>query len=69
MDTQYAAKEISRLTSKPEEQVWRAAKRPAWYLKDHKRVVLEYKYHESPMKVVALSDTDFAGCGRARKPT
>ena len=40
---QYAAKEISRFMSKPEEQDWRVAKRLARYLKDHKRVVLEYK--------------------------
>ncbi len=51
MDTQYAAKEISRFTSKPKEQDWRAAKRLARYLKDHWRVVLEHKYQELPKKV------------------
>ncbi len=40
MDMQYAAKEISKFTSKLEGQEWRAAKRPARYLKDHRRVVL-----------------------------
>ncbi len=37
MDVQYEAKEIS----KPQEQDWRAAKRLARHLKDHRRVVLE----------------------------
>ncbi len=41
MDTQYAAKDISRFTSKPEEQDWRAAERLARHFKDHRRVVLE----------------------------
>ena len=46
MDIQFVAKEISRFMSKPEEQDWRATKRLARYLKDHTRVVLEYKYQE-----------------------
>ncbi len=63
MDTQHAAKEISRFTPKPEEQDWRAARRLARYLKDHRKAVLEYKYQELPKKVVAWSDADFASCG------
>ena len=69
MDTQFVAKEISRSTSKPEEQDWRAAKRLASYLKDHQRVVLEHKYQKLPNQVVAWSDTEFAGCGRTRRST
>ncbi len=42
---------------KPEEPEWRAAKRLARYLKDHRRVVLEYKHQESARKVVVWSDT------------
>ena len=41
----------------------------ARYRKDHRRVVLEYKYRELPKMVVVWSDTDFAGCGRTRKST
>ncbi len=52
MDMQHAAEEISRFMSKPGEQDWRAAKRLARYLKDHRRVVLERKHQESPKKVV-----------------
>ncbi len=44
MDVQFAAQEIVRFMSKPEEQDWRAAKRLAGYLKDGRRVALEYKY-------------------------
>ncbi len=40
MDMQYVAKEISRFMSNPEELDWRAAKRLAGYLEDHRRVVL-----------------------------
>ena len=65
---QYAAKEISRFASKPEDQDWTAAKHLARYLKDHTRVVLKYKYEELSKKVI-WSDTDFAGCGRTRKST
>ncbi len=69
MDMQHAAKEISRFTLKPEEQDWRAAKLLARYLKDHRRIVLVYKYQELPKKMVTWSDTDFARCGRTRMST
>ncbi len=69
MDVQFAAKEISRFMFKPEEQDWRAAKRLARYLKDHRIVVMEYKYQDLPSNVVAWSDADFAGCGRMRRST
>ncbi len=65
MDMQHAAREISRFMSKPR----RAAKRLARYLKDHRMVVLEYKYQELRKKVVVKFDTDFAACGRTRKST
>ncbi len=61
MDTQFAAKEVSRLMSKPEEQDWNSAKRLARYLKNNERVVIEYKYQKLPEKVIVWSDTDFAG--------
>ncbi len=69
MDMRLAAKDISGFTSKPDDQYLRAAKHLARYLKDHRIVVLEYKYQELPKKVVIWSDTDFAGCGRSRKST
>jgi hypothetical protein len=69
MDMQFAAKEISRFMSKPEEQDWRSAKRLARYLKDNKRMVIEYKFQELPEKIVMWSDSDFAGCRRTRRST
>ncbi len=45
MDVLFAAKEIRRFTSKPEEQDWKCAKRVARYLKDNKRMVIEYHFH------------------------
>ena len=67
MDMQYAAKEISRFMTKPEEQDRKAAMRSARYLEDLRRVLMEYKHQELPKKVVVWSDTAFAGCGRTRK--
>jgi hypothetical protein len=69
VDVQFAAKEVSRFTSKPEEQDWSRAKRLARYRKENNMVVIEYKFHRMPEKVVAWSDTDFAGCKRARRST
>ncbi len=60
MDMQFAAKGISRLVSKPEEQDWKCAKRLARYLKDNMRIVIEYNCQRVPDKVVAWSDADFA---------
>ncbi len=74
MHVQFAAREISRFMSKPmeqdwKEQDWKAAKRLARYIKDPRRVVLEYKDQGLPSKVVVWSDTDSAGCGRIRRST
>ncbi len=52
MGIQFAAKEVSRFTSRPEDQDLRAAKRLARCLEDQRRVVLEYKYQQLPSKVV-----------------
>ncbi len=68
MGTQFAAKEFSRFTSKPEEQDWRSVKRLARCPKDNKRVVNERKLQRLPEKVV-WSDADFAGRRRTRIST
>ena len=52
MDIQFAAKEVSRFMSKPEEQDWSSAKRLARYLKDNKRLVIKYKFQKMPEKVI-----------------
>ncbi len=59
--------EISRFTSKPEEQGWKRAKRLARYLKNNKRMVTEHDLQKLPKKVVVRSDTDFAGCKRGQE--
>ncbi len=53
MDTQFAAKEASRFTSRPKEQDRSSAKRLA--------------FQRMPERIVARSDADFAGCKRARR--
>ncbi len=67
VDAQFAAKEISRFASQPEEQDWRSAKRLARYLKDNQRVVIEHKAQKLRDEVVVWSDTDFTGCKHTRK--
>ncbi len=66
VDIQFAARETSRFTSKPEPEGWKKAKRLGRYLKDNMWVVLEYKLQKMPENVIAWSDTDFAGCKRIR---
>ncbi len=61
---QYAAKEMSRLMSKPEVQDWRAAKRLARYSQVGCAGVQVPGLAE---EVVVWSDTEFAGCGRTRR--
>ncbi len=62
---QFAAKEASRFTSKPEVQDCSSTK----YLKDNQRAVIEHKYQKLPEKATAWSDADFAGCRRTRRST
>ncbi len=50
MDMQFATKDIIRLMSEPEEQDWRSGKRLARYLKDNKRIVVEYKFQKFRIK-------------------
>ena len=69
LDVQYAAKEISRFMSAPEEIDWRKVKRLGKYLKGNKRAVYVFKNQPMPEKVVIWSDADFAGCKRTRKST
>ncbi len=47
---QFAAKEVARFTSKPEEQDWSSAERLARHLKDNKRAVIECKFQTLPEK-------------------
>ncbi len=46
MDTQCAAKEVSRFASMSEEQDWSSANRQARYLQDNKRLVIEKQVPE-----------------------
>ncbi len=66
MDMLFAAKNISRFTSKPEEQDWRNTERLARRLKDT-RLVIERNFQRLPENAVVWSDTDFAGCRRTRR--
>ncbi len=56
-------------SSKPEEQDCRSTTRLARYLKDSRREVIEHKLRKLPEKVVAWSNTDFAGRKHTRRST
>ncbi len=62
MDMQFAAKEISSFTSKPDVQDWSSAKRLARHREDNRRVAIVYKY-------TVWSDMDYARCRRTRRST
>ena len=72
-DIQYATKELSRKMSNPNHQDMIRLKRLGRYLKGRPRSVIKYDYQnmdESGQLVVkAYTDTDFAGCQRAKKST
>ena len=67
VDVQFAAKEISRFMPKPEKEDRLRAKRLARYLKGSERVVVKFGFQQMPTEIVVWSDTDFAGCRRARR--
>ena len=68
-DIQFAAKEVCRKMSAPDETAWGQLKRLARYLAGESRVVYEYHRQQIPTEVVVWSDTDFAGCRETRKST
>ncbi len=69
VDVQFAAKEISRFMSAPEESDVRRVKRMGRYLEGKKKAVSMYTNQAMPEKLVVWSDTDFAGCRRIRQST
>ncbi len=69
MGIHFAAKEISRLMSKPEEQHWRSPNSLARHLKHNKSIVLEHTLQGLLEKVVVWPDADFAGHKRTRTST
>ena len=68
-DLQYAAKEVCRKMSAPDEAAWGLLKRIARYLVGEGRLVYVYRRQTLPDEIVVWSDTDFAGCKYTRKST
>lgn len=68
-DIQYAAKEISRYMSKPQEEDIAALKRLARYVKQYPRVAFKFKFQSPPSKIRVYSDSNYAGCLKTRKST
>ena len=68
-DLQYAAKELLRKASKPEEVDWENLKRVARYLIRAERMVQEFSWQRLPETLDVFVDSDFAGCHRTRRST
>ena len=66
VDIQFARKVVRQRMSAPD---WKMLKSIARYVKSHPRVLLQYKYHEPPLRMDAIVDTDFARYRRTRKST
>ena len=69
MDIAYAAKEVTRRMTAPTKDDWNKLVRLGRYLARYPRVVNWYKYQNKSEKVVACTDSDWAGCRRSRRST
>ena len=68
-DIQYIAKEVSRAMSSPTIFANETLKSSVRYLHGHRRLVWRYPRQDVPLKIVGLSDSNWAGCPVTRKST
>jgi hypothetical protein len=68
-DIMYAVKELARRTPTPNEGDWNKLKKLARYVVGKIRVVVRFDRQEWDSRIIAWTDTDYAGCLRARKST
>ena len=68
-DVKFSCKEIARLMSEPCEAGWQKLKRLGRYLIGVPRLVQRLEKQNPPNCVLALSDSDHAGCLRTRRST
>eukprot|EP00972_Heterocapsa_arctica_P022783 3354100-Heterocapsa_arctica.AAC.1 len=66
-DVQYASKEVCRRMAVPRRCDWQTVKRLARYLTGVLRMVQGFEWQETPNKITAIVDTDFAGCLETRQ--
>ncbi len=66
IDCQFACKEICRWMAAPSSQSWKALKRLCRYLADKPRLTYVYRMQQVD-SVDVYTDTDWAGCPKARK--
>merc|ERR1711965_1178760 len=66
-DFMYAVKEICRGMANPGEREWAKLKRLARYLSGCGRLVTKYAWQGVEEKIMAYSDSDWAGCRQTRK--
>ena len=68
-DVCFAAKEVSRKMSSPSKSDMDHIKRLIRFLRTHQRFVVTYGWQSAPKEVVAMVDSDWAGCRITRKST
>lgn len=68
-DLQYSVKECARHMARPQAGSWAPLKKIGRYLLYRPRLVLEYKVQAQPRCISVYSDSDWAGCARARCST
>lgn len=68
-DIGFAVKEVARRMSKPRTSDMKKLRKIGRYLIGRPRLVLKFIWQEIPDRVVAFTDSDWAGCGRSAKST
>ena len=68
-DIGFAVKEAARSMSKPKESDMHKLKKIARYLIGRPRLVLKFPWQHPPDRLVAFTDSDWAGCTRSAKST
>ena len=69
MDIQFAAKEILRQVSRPNDADWTNLKRAARYLIGAPRLVAKYRWEALSDELTVYTDSNHAGCHRTRQST
>ena len=69
LDLQFPAKEVCREMSGPTRRFWGKSKKLARYLVQRHALVYRFEWQEDGHAITLYTDSDWAGCRRARKST
>jgi hypothetical protein len=68
-DIGYAVKEAARNMSKPRVSDFQRLRKIGRYLVGKPRLIMRFPWHNTPDRIVAFTDSDWAGCARSAKST